>query len=100
MAPTVWKEYCLQQRFYRWELKSEVDAAISNISNLIDENGLEGLDGQVYNVRRYQNLPHDANSTDVKRAENTKEFISTMLTQTDCLKKKKTEGIKSEIKFI
>jgi hypothetical protein len=51
-------------------------------------------------VRRYQNLPHDANSTDVKRAENTKEFISTMLTQTDCLKKKKTEGIKSEIKFI
>ena len=97
MAPTVWKEYCLQQRFYRWELKSEVDAAISNISNLIDENG---LDGQAYNVRRYQNLPHNANSTDVKRAENTKECISNMLTQTDCLKKKKTEGIKSEIKFI
>jgi len=63
---------------------------------MIDENG---LDGQVYNVRRYQNLPHDANSTDVKRAENTKEFISNMLTQTDCLKKK-TEGIKSEIKLI
>ena len=83
MAPAVWKEYCLQQRFYRWVLKSEVDAAISKISILIDENG---LDGQVYNVRRYKNLPHDANSTVVKRAENTKEFILTMLTQTDCLK--------------
>jgi hypothetical protein len=78
-------------------LKSEVDAAISKISNLIDENA---IDGQAYNVRRYQNLPHDANLTDVKRAENTKEFISTMLTQTDCLKKKKTEDIKSEIIFI
>jgi len=33
-----------------------VDAAISKISNLIDENG---LDGQAYNVRRYQNSPHD-----------------------------------------
>ena len=33
-------------------------------------------------------MPHDTNSTDVKRAENTKEFISNMLTQTDCLKKK------------
>ena len=52
---------------------------------MIDENG---LDGQAYNVRRYQNLTHDANSTDVKRAGNTKEFISNMLTQTDCLKKK------------
>jgi hypothetical protein len=39
-------------------------------------------------VRGYQNLPHDANSTDVKRVENTKECISNMLTQTDCLKKK------------
>jgi hypothetical protein len=77
-------------------LKSEIDAAIFNISNLIDENG---LDGQAYNVRRYQNLPHDANSTNVKRAENTKEFISNMLTQTDCLKKKKTEGIKSEVQI-
>jgi hypothetical protein len=53
--------------------------------NLIDENGLDGL---AYNVRRYQPLPHVANSTDVKRAENTKEFISNMLTQTDCFKKK------------
>ena len=98
MAPTAWKEYFLQPRFYRQELKSEVDAAISQISNLIDENG---LDGEAYNVRRYQNLTHDANSTDVKRAGNTKEFISNMLTQTNCLKKKKkTEGIKSEIKFI
>ena len=78
-------------------MKSEVDAAISKISNLIDENA---MDGQAYNVRQYQNLPHDANLTDVKRAENTKEFISTMLTQTDCLKKKKTEDIKSEIIFI
>ena len=86
----------MQQTFYRWELKSEVDAAISKISNLIDENA---MDGQAYNVRQYQNLPHDANLTDVKRAENTKEFISTMLTQTDCLKKK-TEDIKSEIIFI
>ena len=84
MAPTVWKEYCLQQRFYRWELKSQVDAAISKISNLIDENG---LDGQAYNARRYQHLPHDANSTNDS-------------TQTDYLKKKKTKGIKSEIKFI
>jgi hypothetical protein len=42
MAPTVWKESFLQQRFYRWELKSKVDAAISKISNLIDENGLDG----------------------------------------------------------
>ena len=87
MAPTVWKEYFLQQRFYRWELKSKVDAAISKISNLIDENG---LDGRAYNVRRYKNLPHDANSTNDS-------------TQTDYLKKKKkkkTKGIKSEIKFI
>ena len=92
MAPIVLKEFFLQQGFYRWELKSEVDAAISKISNLIDENG---LDGQAYMVRRCQNLPHN-----VKRAENAKEFISNMLSQTDCLKKEKTEGIKSEIKFI
>ena len=35
----------MQQRFYRWELKSEVDAVISKISNVIDE---KGLDEQAY----------------------------------------------------
>ena len=70
-----WKEYVKQQQHHRRALKLKVDGHVQKIGNLTD---LKCKDGAAMNVERYQTMPKDINVVDVKRAERTKDTLTSV----------------------